>query len=187
MELNELKEKVRTLCLQEDPSNALILLTLEELAKTARRGNHEEAEVFEELARQANRYQTKLDISNLCLQVLGGKAADAISKAITKCLKEKPESKPESKMSNVDEQRRPESPLSNLYPYQPPMMYPFMSGGYPHNGQNFGGYGQSYRGGRGSYRGSFRPKGPCHFCDSNTHLVKDCEKMKAAKANNFSK
>ena len=46
VELNELKEKVRTLCLQEDPSNALILLTLEELAKTARRGNHEDAEVF---------------------------------------------------------------------------------------------------------------------------------------------
>lgn len=33
----ELQERVRTLFLQEDPSNALILLTLDELAKTARK------------------------------------------------------------------------------------------------------------------------------------------------------
>ena len=87
--IKELKEKVRTLCLQEDPSNALILLTLDELAKTARKMDHEEADMFEELCRQANRYQTKLQISNLCLSVLGGKAGDAISKAISKCLKRK--------------------------------------------------------------------------------------------------
>jgi hypothetical protein len=45
--------------------------------------------VYEELARQAIRHQTKVDVTSLCLSVLGGRAADAISKAISKCLKEK--------------------------------------------------------------------------------------------------
>ena len=45
--VKELKEKVRALCLQHEPSNPLILLTLEELAKTARRVDHEESDVFD--------------------------------------------------------------------------------------------------------------------------------------------
>lgn len=56
--LKELKEKVRTLCLQKDPSDSLILLTLEELAKCARKLGDDESETFEKLARQANRHQT---------------------------------------------------------------------------------------------------------------------------------
>ncbi|XP_052069172.1 uncharacterized protein LOC127708361 [Mytilus californianus] len=39
-EVKNLK-KVRTLCLQDNPSNSLILLTLEELSKAARRVNHD--------------------------------------------------------------------------------------------------------------------------------------------------
>ncbi|XP_052716245.1 uncharacterized protein LOC128188950 isoform X2 [Crassostrea angulata] len=135
--VQELKEKVRTLCLQDDPSNALILLTLDELAKAARKLNHEEADMFEELYRQANRYQSKLQISNLCLSVLGGKVADAISKAISKCLKDKPETKAESKNEYVETQKRPESPLNGLYPCQP-SLYPMMPGMYP-NMFNMGG------------------------------------------------
>lgn len=128
--VQELKEKVRTLCLQDDPSNALILLTLDELSKAARKLNHEEADMFEELYRQANRYQSKLQISNLCWSVLGGKVADAISKAISKCLKDKPETKAESKNEYVETQKRPESPLNGLYPCQP-SLYPMMPGMYP--------------------------------------------------------
>lgn len=60
---------------------SLILLTVEDLVKVARKVSHEDAETFEELSRQATRYQAKLDISSLCLLVLGEKAADAISKA----------------------------------------------------------------------------------------------------------
>lgn len=137
--VQELKEKVRTLCLQDDPSNALILLTLDELSKAARKLNHEEADMFEELYRQANRYQSKLQISNLCLSVLGGKVADAISKAISKCLKDKPETKAESKNEYVETQKRPESPLNGLlvYPCQP-SLYPMMPGMYP-NMFNMGG------------------------------------------------
>ncbi|CAC5405603.1 unnamed protein product [Mytilus coruscus] len=70
--VKELKEKEKTICTQQDPSD-LILLNLEELAKCSRRVNHEEADVFEELARHVNRHQLKLDIPNLCLSVLIGK------------------------------------------------------------------------------------------------------------------
>lgn len=163
--VQELKEKVRTLCLQDDPSNALILLTLDELSKAARKLNHEEADMFEELYRQANRYQSKLQISNLCLSVLGGKVADAISKAISKCLKDKPETKAESKNEYVKTQKRPESPLDGLYPCQP-SLYPMMPSMYLNvfnMGGGYNGYGnQGYRGGRQGYR-PYRPKGPCLF------------------------
>ncbi|XP_076086822.1 uncharacterized protein LOC143057404 [Mytilus galloprovincialis] len=47
--VKNLKEKVRTLCLQDNPSDSLILLTLEELAKAARRVNHDDADTFEKL------------------------------------------------------------------------------------------------------------------------------------------
>ena len=182
--VQELREKVRTLCLQQEPSNPLILLTLEDLARTARRVCHDEADTFEELARQANRHQAKLDISSLCLSVLGGKAADAISKAISKCLKDK-DSKNESKGTNSNDQKRDESPLTNLYPpYHAQMMYPMFPGAYP-GAPNFGAMGGGYnnQGYRRSspYRQNFRPRGACLFCESTSHQVKDCDKMKAAK------
>ena len=71
-----------TLCPQQEPSIFLILLTLEELAKHARKADAEDAEVYEELARQAIKQQTKVDVTSLCLSLLGGRAADAISKAM---------------------------------------------------------------------------------------------------------
>jgi hypothetical protein len=100
--VKELKEKVRALCLQQEPSICLILLTLEELAKHSRKADAEDAEVYEELARQAIRHQAKVDVTSLCLSVLGGRAADAISKAISKCLKEKVESKNGDKCSKPE-------------------------------------------------------------------------------------
>ena len=53
--VTELKEKVRMLALQSSPSGALMLLTVEELAQTARRTSH--ADMFEELSRQALKHQ----------------------------------------------------------------------------------------------------------------------------------
>ena len=53
--VKDLKEKVRMLCLQSEPSHSLILLTLDELAKVSRRPFF-----YDELARQANKYQSKL-------------------------------------------------------------------------------------------------------------------------------
>ena len=94
---------MRALCLQQEPSISLILLTLEELAKHSRKADAEDSEVYEELARQAIRHQTKVDVTSLCLSVLGGRAADAISKAISKCLKEKVESKNGDKCSKPEQ------------------------------------------------------------------------------------
>lgn len=73
--------------MHSEPSIPLILLTMDELANVARRTAHDVVEMFEELVRQANRYQSKLDIASFCLSVLGGKSADVIAKAISKCLK----------------------------------------------------------------------------------------------------
>ena len=178
--VKELKEKVRVLCLQQEPSNSLILLTLEELAKTAWRVDHDETDVFEELARQASRHQDKLNISSLCLSVLGGKAADAITKAIAKCIKEKQsEEKPDCKPKPGPNQSGPkseDSPLYNLYPpYQVPFMYGMQSAPFfqpPYSASNYRGRPRQF---------GFRPRGACLFCESTSHQVKDCEKMKAAK------
>ena len=66
--IKELKDKVRTLCLQPQPSDSLIRLALHELA------GQEDTEMYEELTRQANRHRAKLDISYLCLLVLTGES-----------------------------------------------------------------------------------------------------------------
>lgn len=62
---------------------------MEELAAKARSLGHEDAETFEELARQATRNQGRINIMSLALTVLGGKASDIITKALSKCMKEK--------------------------------------------------------------------------------------------------
>ena len=171
---------MRALCLQQEPSISLILLTLEELAKHLRKADADDAEVYKELARQAIRHQTKVDVTSLCLSVLGGRAADAISKAISKCLKEKVESKNGDKCSKPEKNvPKPEnSPLHYLYPFMYPMGFqtPFAS-----NFPQPQGYGYRNLMPR-SYTPNFRPRGAaCLFCDSTSHLVRDCYKMKAAK------
>lgn len=50
-QVDDLKEKVRCVCLQENPSVSLILLTVEDMAKVTRKVSHEDAETFEELSR----------------------------------------------------------------------------------------------------------------------------------------
>lgn len=77
---------------------SLIFLTVEDMAKVTRKVSHEDAETFEDLSRQATRYQAKLNISSLFLSKLGGKAADAISKAVAKSLKENNDVGNESKI-----------------------------------------------------------------------------------------
>jgi hypothetical protein len=88
----------------------------------------------------------------------GGKAADAISKAVAKCLKEKSEFKNESKREirkdSESEVRRDDmsvSPLNNLYPYQTPNMMNLAAPGYfpgfPQYGGPGGYYPQGYKSG----------------------------------------
>lgn len=49
--VQEFKEKVRILCLQDDLSNVLILLIFDEFVKVVRKLNYEEVDMFEELYR----------------------------------------------------------------------------------------------------------------------------------------
>ena len=82
--VTQLKDQVRSLCLQTAPSEPLILLTLEELSRVSRRQGHVDVEIYKELARQAKVNQGKVDMATLCLTALSGKAGDVISKALTK-------------------------------------------------------------------------------------------------------
>ena len=45
-----LRDKVRMLALQANPSDALLLLTIEELARTSRKLDSTEADTYEELS-----------------------------------------------------------------------------------------------------------------------------------------
>ena len=87
--VKKLKDKVRFLAMQKVPSEQLVLLTLDELADTARKLDHADADLYQELARQANQNQGDFKVPNFILNVLGGKASDLISKALSKSLKEK--------------------------------------------------------------------------------------------------
>lgn len=182
--VKDLKEKVRSLALQSNPNEALILLNLDELARRARRYNDPEAEVFEELFRQASRHQGNVNLASLTLSVLGGKASDIVVKAMSKCMKEK---QVEEKISNTVSSKSTEavSPLANAYQQPPlPPQYCFPPGfsGWPQAGMfPFPNSYQSSRRSFGNRTGQFRPRGNCYFCNSPEHSVRDCEKMKSAK------
>ena len=185
-QIQQVKEKIKVLCTQTQPSEALILLSLDELSRLARKLDDDDMDMYEELYRQCSRMQGKINMGNLCLTVLGGKGADTVTKAINKCLKEvgtgTSEGKLEKNSSKEDNQTsRQESILANLYPPLP--MYPM---GFPHPYSYMSHYGGGYR----SFRpqGQVRPfkrqnigKGTCLFCESTSHYVKDCELMKQAK------
>lgn len=172
---------MRLLANQNSPSEALILLALDELAKTARAVKVEDADIFEELYRQASRNQGKINLVTLVLSVMGGKASDVVGKALVKSRKEQEETKESPKV-----EKSPSSPLHSLYPSFPsmPLMMPYQPQGY-----NYGYMPNPvYQGYRPRQRGRFnqggsKPIGPCLFCESMGHLIKDCLKFKAMKQN----
>ncbi|XP_062574215.1 uncharacterized protein LOC134236043 [Saccostrea cucullata] len=174
-EIENVKEKVRSLALQSSPSIPLLLVSLDELARITRRKGHDEASVFDELSRQANLNQDKIDVPNFCLSVLGGKASDIVGKALSKAIKSKPETKP-SETEKTPTQTQ--SPLLNLYG-QPNYM------GYipPHCNFVPGSHGVGSQYGYRRYqRAPYRqPRTGCLFCGANDHYVRDCTKMKAAR------
>jgi len=162
------------LALQNEPSDQLLLLALEELSGVARKCQHTDADTFDELYRQASRHQGSVNLASLCLSVLGGQAGDMVSKALAKCKK----AKEEPKSAKVPDP----SPLTNVYPVMPQPQW--QSYGNPSMG-----YGAPYMmnaGYRSRYnprgrRAFWRPKGACHFCEGLDHQVKDCQLMKSAK------
>lgn len=118
------KDKVRLLCTQNNPSEGLILLALDELARKAKDCQHYDADTYEELLRQASRNQGEINIVTLTLNVLGGKASDLVSKTLSKCLKEKDCGKAESNPSSSDSQQMDmTSPLAVMYPPMMPQGY----------------------------------------------------------------
>lgn len=169
---------MRSLALQTKTSVPFILVTLDELARTARRKGHSEASMYEELSRQANLNQEKIDIQSFCLNVLGGNASDIVGKALSKAIKIKPEMKStEVKKINIENQAQ--SPLLNLYGQPNYMGYMQPQFNFAPNTHQMGvpyGY-RRYQ--RPSYRQS-RSAG-CLFCGASDHYVRGCTKMKAAR------
>ncbi|XP_062583975.1 uncharacterized protein LOC134245733 [Saccostrea cucullata] len=179
-EVEAIKEKVRLLANQNSPSEALILLALDELAKTSRSAKIDDVDIYEELYRQASRNQGKINLVTLVLSVMGGKASDVVGKALVKSKKEQEETKESDK-----EKKSSSSPLHNLYSSFPPMplMMPYQPQGYNY-GYMFNPSYQGYRPNRGRLnQGGSKPIGPCLYCESMGHLIKDCMKFKAMKQN----
>ena len=182
--VKKLKDKVRFLAMQKVPSEQLVLLTLDELADTARKLDHADADLYQELARQANQNQGDFKVPNFILNVLGGKASDLISKALSKSLKEKV---PEKKEDNLSKSAKDTASGQMQYPWTGQgFMWPYMQPGMGYMPQNVGfGHEASARftpfARGGSSRTPYRQRGACHFCESTSHLIRDCEKMKQAK------
>lgn len=202
--VKEMKDLLRSSATQQEPSDQLILWNIDRLVKVAKKYDHEDADIYEELARQANRYQGRVDMASLCLTVLGGNSSDIITKALSKCLRgNKNEStdvqsgKGECSGTKSSEicKSVAESPLNNLYgshllpfgglgysPFQGQFV-PHLAGPYQNMMQSpMGQFSFRPRGYRSFGRGyQRRQRGSCWFCDSVDHLVKDCPRMKAAK------
>lgn len=123
----------------------------------------------------------KINLVTLVLSVMGGKASDVVGKTLVKSRKEQEETKESPKV-----EKSPSSPLHSLYQSFPsmPLMMP-----YQHQGYNYGHMPNPvYQGYRPRQRGRFtqggsKPIGPCLFCESMGHLIKDCLKFKAMKQN----
>lgn len=197
-----LKDKVRFLCTQNHPSEPLLLLALDELARKAKSVDHEDSDIFEELLREASRNQGKINIVTLSLNVLGGKASDLISKALSKCLKDSEQKSQDSDLKQHNETQMRTgmvSPLANIYGQMPqqmmtgynPMMMmpqqfmPYNFGMGPTPRPRYYNYNSRQNSARYNSHASNGPRqiGPCLFCDATGHLIKDCAKLKAVKQN----
>ena len=178
-----LRDKVRMLASQANPSDALLLLTIEELARTSRKLDSTKADTYEELSRQAFKHEGSINLSSLALSVIGSKASEDVVKALSKCVKEKQiEEKLNAKKSAAEVTKETTSPLAHLYP---PVGNQLMLPGQPMwPGSGYGTYYGYNRPTRMAGRGLYRPRGHCYSCDSVEHNIKDCPKMKAAKSQN---
>lgn len=185
--VQEIKDKVRALALQSQPSESLILMTLDELSRTSRKYGHKEADTFDELYRQASKNQGKINMTTLILNVLSGNASSVVTKALSKCLQEKSFDDKMDTVCKTTPAQKPDmstqsSPLANVYSQFPSMQQPYGSQQFfPFSAPYSPGYFRPRGTASSMYPRPLRPKGPCHFCDIMGHQVKDCEKLKAMK------
>ena len=187
----QLKNKVRSLCQQNNPIEPLILLTLEQLARGSLRPCHADAKLYEKLARQKNVQQGQLDLVHFHLKTLSGKAGDVITKALSKCLKKQKRLMGKSKIQCQRltlEFQCPTLPLPSTGYQYPIYIFPASYGfQYPGKYPDMLMYQLPklpwpYAMGRGAAWGQWRARVACLFCASTKHQVKDCQKMKLAKS-----
>ena len=115
--VGELRDKVRILAAQANPSDALLLSTIEEIAHISRKLNSTDVDTYAELSRQAFKHQGSINLSSMALSFFGSKASDEVVKALSKCVKEKQiEGKLNSKKS-AEVTKETTSHLSHLYPH----------------------------------------------------------------------
>jgi hypothetical protein len=186
----EVKKKVRSLCLQNQPNESLLLLLLDDLSRASASMGDDNYVMYDELARQARHNQGKVVLSSFALSVLGEGANDAVSKALAKCLKSKiPRIETDGDGKEELKRKESKSPLEALYPpVNHGVMPPFQqqAGQYPMygapTGYGYGGY-RPYRSsrGRGYNSGYSRTPSGCFLCGSNDHWLRDCEKLKEMK------
>lgn len=178
-EVKDLKNKVRSLALQQNPSVPLLLLLLDELAPVAKRAGHSESTLFEELSRHSHLNEKSIDVSSFVLQVLGGRASDVISKALEKATRDSASKSEKAAEPKTQQIVPPQSFLPMGYGY------PMQLGGYgpaPYGPAPYGGgYARGsrpYRGGRYNNR-----NGSCHYCGRQGHFPRECPKMNEERLN----
>lgn len=120
------------LAAQQDPSQPLILVTLDKLARLSRKLGNKDMEVYEELYRQCGRLQGKVN-SEYCKFMSyssRGQGADLVSKVVNKCIKEGQNLgskckgvKMRGEMEQDQDSKGSRSPLAGLYPmYSSPLL-----------------------------------------------------------------
>jgi hypothetical protein len=85
-EFDMVRDKVRAVAGMEDTDVGLLIYLLEDMADRAKKCNHQDMGVFKKLAVEAERYRSRMDVSMLCLNVLGGRSDDPVGAAVAKQL-----------------------------------------------------------------------------------------------------
>ncbi|CAH1801515.1 unnamed protein product [Owenia fusiformis] len=133
--------KVKHVCTQAKPNNAMIIATLDDLKERSDKTGHADAPLFSDLLWQVERNAERLDVPELVLAALSS-ASDKVFNAVQKCLK----SKRTARQDKSDSQPKVEQQVQPFQPfYSPPGFY-----------QGFGGFSNPGYGGYGGFQGQFR-------------------------------
>jgi hypothetical protein len=87
VELERLKEKVRSVAGAVDPNVDMLLYHLEALAHKALESGSSDTPTYMQLSREAEKHRDTIDVPMLALKILGGRAHDLVGAAVAKQLK----------------------------------------------------------------------------------------------------